>query len=79
MPTTIQFITAVLHAEVTEPLVQGIKIAENLFLSNDPAIPKRLLDKEVVDVIGKLEYEQIIGSGLYIYGEWPDDRNLNTY
>ena len=79
MPTTIQFITAVLHAEVTEPLGRGIKIAENLFLSNDPAIPKRLLDKEVVDVIGKLEYEQIIGSGLYIYGEWPDDRNYTTY
>ncbi len=79
IPTPIQVITAVLHIEAAEPLGQGISIGDNLYISNDPAIPRRILDPRVTSTIGRLEAEQLLRAPLFIYGDWTEEAGAASY
>jgi len=70
MAFVIQFVSVLLNIEVSEPLGVGIRLTDKLYLSNDRQILQRIVDPAASAVIGKLEYDYIHSSNLFVYGEW---------
>ncbi|MEQ1917852.1 MAG: hypothetical protein ABL955_01525 [Elusimicrobiota bacterium] len=55
---------------MAESLGRGIGISDNMFLSDDKSIARRIMSDLTVDTIGRMEADFLLESPLFIHGKW---------
>lgn len=77
MAVEILFLAAVHNMRVSESLGRGIVISDNMYLSDDRTILKKILNRSTVEIIGKMEADFLLNAPLFVHGKWIEEKALS--
>jgi hypothetical protein len=76
MAVEILLLAKVHQMRIHEPLGRGMVIGDGLFLSNDQAIPRRIMNETTIRTIGDMEASYLLEAPLFIHGRWEEQKAL---